>query len=146
MPCRTLTDDPKAFPEASGPIAFFGKKRESRCRFNAVEKTTTMFIPRHNRSQKPKVFTTIAPQWRRWSREALFNMIPLISWNCSGPHRTALQPKLSDPYENYRVGGMSRRLRNFASNFWKMFGIRLSQVFGIICISGGHQDLPPGFY
>ena len=36
--------------------------------------------------------------------------------------------------------------RNFASNFWKIFGTRFSQVFGIICISGGHQDLPPGFY
>ena len=30
--------------------------------------------------------------------------------------------------------------------FGKKFGTRFSQVFGITCISGGHQDLPPGFY
>ena len=36
--------------------------------------------------------------------------------------------------------------KNVASIFWKMFGTRCSQVFGIICISGGYQDLLPGFY
>ena len=36
--------------------------------------------------------------------------------------------------------------RNFASNFWKTIGTIFSQVFGIICISGGHQDLLPSFY
>ena len=36
--------------------------------------------------------------------------------------------------------------KKFASNFWKIVGTRFSQVFGIICISGGYQDLLPGFY
>ena len=34
----------------------------------------------------------------------------------------------------------------FASNFGEKIGTRFSQVFGIICISGGYQDLLPGFY
>ena len=36
--------------------------------------------------------------------------------------------------------------RNFASNFWNLFGTIFSQILGIICISGGYQDLLPGFY
>ena len=36
--------------------------------------------------------------------------------------------------------------KKFASNFWKIFGTRFSQVFGIICISGGYQDVRTGFY
>ena len=35
--------------------------------------------------------------------------------------------------------------RNFASDFWKILGTRFSQVFGIICISGGHENLLIGF-
>ena len=34
----------------------------------------------------------------------------------------------------------------FASEFWEILGTRFSMIFGIICIPGGHQDLPPGFY
>ena len=30
--------------------------------------------------------------------------------------------------------------------FGNKIGTRFSQVFGVICISGGHQDLPPDFY
>ena len=36
--------------------------------------------------------------------------------------------------------------KKFASNFGTRFLSRFSLIFGIICISGGHQDLPPGFY
>ena len=88
-------------------------------------------------------FTTVEPQWRRWSHEAFFHMIPLISWNCSHWHRTALQPKLSDRWAKYRVGGMSRRLRNFGIldisswhniEFWP--GIRFAGQNGQICAPG----------
>ena len=33
----------------------------------------------------------------------------------------------------------------FASDFCEKIGTRFSLIFGIICISGGHQDLSPGF-
>ena len=37
--------------------------------------------------------------------------------------------------------------RNFASIFCLSFlGTRFSKVLGMICISGGSQDLPPSFY
>ena len=36
--------------------------------------------------------------------------------------------------------------KKFASNFWKQIGTIFSQVFDIICTSGGYQDLLPGFY
>ena len=34
---------------------------------------------------------------------------------------------------------------NFASKFWSIFWTKFSRISGIMCISGGYQDLLPGF-
>ena len=51
--------------------------------------------------------------------------------------------EVMEAYESEQQAGDGKK---FASNLWIIFGTRFSQVFGIICIPGGHQDLPPGFY
>ena len=43
-------------------------------------------------------------------------------------------------------GGFTGVGRNFASKFWNSFQARFPLIFGIICVSGVYQDLPPGFY
>ena len=60
MPCRTLPDDPKAFPEASGPIAFFGKIEKVevvQIRSKKQQPCSSTVVARHNRSQKTEVLS-----------------------------------------------------------------------------------------
>ena len=57
--------------------------------------------------------------------------------------------EISEPEKNrcfFRGGRPTGDGKKIASNFLNIFRTRISQVFGIICISGGYQDLPPGFY
>ena len=56
-------------------------------------------------------------------------------------HKTKLEQSRGQEYGEDTVDGIK-----FASNLCETFGIRFSRIFGIICISGGHQDLPPDFY
>ena len=60
MPCRTLPDDPKAFPEASGTIAFFGKIEKVevvQIRSKKQQPCSSTVVARHNRSQKTEVLS-----------------------------------------------------------------------------------------
>ena len=89
----------KHFPKHLAQLPFSEKSKKSN--LSKYRQKNTMLIHGGRSTQSLTktecTFMTVEPQWQRWSREELFNMIPLIFCTCSDSHRTALQPKLFDP-------------------------------------------------